>query len=211
MKKIIILILLLAFTLISCKQSTTFDNTPSDDIDGIPIVSNEEEEEENDDPYPLQEITDERIKIADNKKVFSDLGITFSFPVDWIGMELNAEDLSSYSFRHPEFENASFDYYITGATYLYDVPNEDEYINKLSDNLKNLKIHSFTKDTLSGYECKKIVFSYTSEDTEFIHINYEYVIVGFAGYSFSIKYPSTQSETYEGVFESIVNSIVFKD
>ncbi|MBQ3562020.1 MAG: hypothetical protein IJD71_00620 [Clostridia bacterium] len=225
MKKITVLFLLLIFMLAACKQPNLPSNNESDtildnvDSSVISVPQNTDAIEANSSateedffaPYTMIEISDERIKISNNKKVFSDLGITFSFPVDWIGMELNAEDLSSYSFRHPKFENARFDYSKTGAAYLYDVPNEDEYIKELPDNLENLRIHSFMKNTLSGYECTKVVYSYTSEDTEFIHINYEYVIVGFSWYTFSIKYPSAQSETYEGVFESIVNSIVIKD
>jgi len=47
------------------------------------------------------------------------------------------------------------------------------------------------------------------ENTEFIQVNYEYLVVGNRLYRFSIHYPATEKQTAQPAFESILNSIAF--
>ena len=212
--------------LAACKQPNLPSNNESDtildnvDSSVISVPQNTDAIEANSSateedffaPYTMIEISDERIKISNNKKVFSDLGITFSFPVDWIGMALNAEDASIYYFRHPELgEKCEFSFELSFTELFSSERNEQEYLEYLTfDKREKVKIDSFTKEKVGGYQCRKVVSSYSLENTEYIRIDYAYVIVGLKLYDFAIEYPASERETLQPIFDSIINSIKFK-
>ncbi len=212
MKKITVLFLLLIFSLTACKQPSIPSYTQSDTIsDNKNVSTTSSKEDEINAAYTLQDVSDERITTVDNKKVFDHLGITISVPKEWRCMEVNGEDGSSYFFRHPELgEECQVALSITGFEYLNE-RTQKEYLEYLSDVVgKNVKINSFTKENVGGYDSTKIVSSYSSGNTDFIRIDYDNITVGVRLYDFIITYPASEKETLEPIFNSIVNSIGIK-
>ncbi len=162
------------------------------------------------DLYAIREITDDRVTIEGSKKIFNApiIGVSFSIPVDWKCMEQQGEDGSTYFFREPNLgENCEITMRITGAEYLYE-RTKDEYLKYVS-NLENLQLDYYEKETLKGYRCTKAVYSYTEENAVLTCIHYDNVVVESRMYDFYITYPASESNTYNAVFESIINSVNF--
>ena len=74
---------------------------------------------------------------------------------------------------------------------------------------EDVVIDSFTKETIQGFPCTKIVFSYTEDNTKFIGIWYDSLIDGPQLYIFRIRFPAEESKTYEKEFAAIMNSVRF--
>lgn len=163
------------------------------------------------DPYAIREITDDRVTIAGNKKIFNApiIGVSFSIPVDWKCLVQQGVDGSTYFFREPNLgENCEITMHITGSEYLFD-RTKDEYLNTYLSNLENLQLDYYEKETLKGYRCIKAVYSYTEDNAAFTCIHYDNVVVEFRMYDFSITYPAAERDTYKEMFESIIDSIEF--
>ena len=163
------------------------------------------------DPYAIREITDDRVTIAGNKKIFNApiIGVSFSIPVDWKCLVQQGVDGSTYFFREPNLgENCEITMHITGSEYLFD-RTKDEYLNTYLSNLENLQLDYYEKETLKGYRCIKAVYSYTEDNAAFTCIQYDNVVVEFRMYDFSITYPAVERDTYKEMFESIIDSIEF--
>lgn len=175
-----------------------------------PIEETDPTEETVYDPYPTVQIEDGRITVDGSKKTYRDDGITFSFPVDWLGFECRGEDGTSYFFEDPTSDKSGkFSFYLTASYYIHERTTEAEYLELYSHSpeLTDVKIISLTKETLSGYECTKVVASYKCEGTEYIKIDYDYVITGVRRYDFSVTYPASERATDEPVFDAIIASV----
>lgn len=219
-KPLIFLVLLyFIFTLTACKQAPVPSDAQLDDasnsVDANDTASNNNEtadtsssEEKNDNLYPYPEISEDKITIEGNKKIFNDSWIMFSLPIDWKCMVQGRPDGSLFHFQEPNLgENCEMTMSITGSEYLND-RTKDEYLKYVS-NLENLKLNYYEKETLKGYRCIKAVYSYTTDNTEFIRIHYDNVVVESRMYDFYITYPASESNTYNAVFESIIDSVNF--
>lgn len=214
MKKILLLLVLfcLICTLAACKQpSITSDATSNvlSDNKTIHITTSSKEDTTSSD-YTFKDISDKRITTIDNKKNFVYSGIAISFPTEWKCTESNGEDGSSYFFSHPQLsKKCQFAVSITSVEYLNE-RTQNEYLEYLYDVVgKDAKIKSFTKEKFNGYDCTKIMSSYSSENTQFVRIDYNNIAVGIRLYNFIINYPSSEKETFEPIFNSMVNSIEF--
>lgn len=209
MKKTLLLFLsfCLICTLAACKQPSIPPDTSSDNKN---INSTSSNGEINSD-YALKDISDERITIVDNKKFFNHLGIIINVPKEWRCLELNGEDGSSYFFRHPELSKKfQVALSVTGVEYLKD-RTQKEYLDYLCDILgKDVKIDSFAKEKVGGYDSTKVVSSYSLENTNFIRIDYDNITVGVRLYKVTITYPASEKETLEPIFNSIMDSVEFK-
>jgi len=200
----------LSSTTSDTQLNTTLDTQPDTTLDTNGSDATSTTAETVYDPYPIHEIDDDRITVDGDKKTYTDIGITVSIPVDWTCLEINGEDGSSYFFREPELgDKCEFSFWLFfSELFTYERTTEEEYLKLFSSyDMTDVEIISFTKETLSGYSCTKVVTSYSSEGTEYIRIDYDYVITGVRWYDFSITYPAAEKDTYEPVFESIVNSI----
>lgn len=197
----------------ACKQPPSPTNNQSDSLLNGTQSNNSVTEKENNNHYQLHDVSDEKITIAENKKVFSDSGITISLPINWNCKELNAEDATSYFFRHPELnDKCEFIYEVTSTEFFSKKRTEEEYLEYLSyDNHKDIKIDSFTEEKVGGYNSTKIVSFYSFENSKFIRIDYDYIVIGVRLYSFTITYPVSEADDLASIFDSIVNSIKFKD
>lgn len=172
--------------------------------------------EETDDLYPLLEITDERVITKGNKKIFKDLNITLGFPLDWKCFERHGEDGGAYFFQDAELgdecqlilsvtakESVPSDVYLNERT-------QSEYSQYLSEaGYKDAKINSFTKEKVGGYNCTKVVFTYSKENTKYTQIDFGYIVDDVRLCDLTIIYPTNESDTYEDIFESIINSVKF--
>ena len=160
--------------------------------------------------YVLREITDDRVKIENNQKIYNDnFFFSLTLPVDWKGLEQQGQDGRSHFFRDPVLgENCQFSLHVTGAEYLYERTPE-QYREYLSNSHQNLVIDSITKETIQGYQCTKVVYSYTKDETKFINVWYVNLIVGRRLFDFSIIYPADQKDTYEPILAAIVDSVLF--
>lgn len=162
------------------------------------------------DPYPTLEIVDGRITVDGSKKTYRDERITFSFPADWTGFECPHEDGTSYFFEDPTSDKSGkFSFYLTASYYIHERTTEAEYLELYSHSpeLTDVKIISLTKETLSGYECTKVVASYKRDGKEYIEIDYDYVITGISRYDFTITYLVSESAACEPVLEALTDSI----
>lgn len=203
MKKIGVLFLLLICMLTACNQQVT--NGSDKDI-----TSSNGEDNDND-IYGLHDIPDEKFLIIENRKTFNELGVSVTVPIDWRCMESNGEDGNTYFFRDPKLgEKCQFVLSVTGSEYLNE-RTEKEYLEYLICIAgKDAQINSFTKEKVKGYESTKIVSSYSLDNTNFIRIDFDNIVVGVRCYDFTITYPASENETFDDVFESILNSVKFQ-
>jgi hypothetical protein len=157
--------------------------------------------------FPIEED-----KITTNKtlKTFKDLGLTFQFPAQWDALQQQGEDGTTYFFREPDLkEKCQLIVSITGAEYKND-RTKNEYLEYLSSSYENVEISFYENQSLSGYEGKKVIATYVEDNQEFIRIAYDNVVAGVRMYDFTITYPESQKETYDDIFNSILQSIVIE-
>ena len=168
------------------------------------------------DPYPMLEITDERIVKSQSKKKFNDIGISLTFPLDWKCFERHGEDGGAYFFQDAELgeecqlifsimakESVPSDVYLNERT-------KSEYSQYLSEaGYKDAKIISFTKEKVGGYNCRKVVFTYSKENKKYTQIDFGYIVDDVRLCDLRITYPSNKNAEYENIFESIINSVEF--
>ena len=166
-------------------------------------------EKEPDDPYALRDIDDDRITIEGDKKTYRDPGLVLSFPVEWKGLTQSGGDGSSLFFRESEVDTtAGLSVYITLSDYARDW-TEAEYLERFSySDMNDVKIESFTKETLSGYGCTKLVVSYVYMGTEYVQTYYTHIVTGARMYEFTVTCLASEKQELEPVFASIIDSIV---
>ncbi len=224
MKKIVglFLSLCLIFLFTACNQSVTTSSNSNiiSSNTGSNIISNPQNTEDIEVNNPtmgeatntISEISEELFTKSDDKKTFNEGNITLTVPIDWECKVLSGEDGKSYFFRNPKLDKkCELSFGITFTELFTGEFTEEEYLEYLTfDKRENVKIDSFTKGKVGGYKCRKVVSSYLFENTEYIRVDYNYVIVGFRLYNFIIEYPASQHETFETIFNSIINSIEFK-
>jgi len=170
---------------------------------GYQFISNVEEY--NPDPYPIHEISPNRITVDGSEKVYSDTNFALRVPADWLAQEKHMEDGTIYYFDDPALKNCHLYVDHTGAEYVYE-RTEAEYL-ALFSKLEDVKILSYTKEQLSGFDCIKVVYSYTAGGTAYTAVRYDNIIRGFALLQFSLVYPTAESERLAPVFDAIVDSI----
>ena len=163
------------------------------------------------DPYAIREITDERFVTVGDKKVFNNTQITLSVPDSWKCFTASGEDDVAYYFKEPVLGekcqlrvNVTFAHYYSGKEL-----TQENYLNSLSRSYEDVAIESLTKETIRGYACTKVVYSYTEDNTKFIGIWYDSLIEGPRLYHFRIRYPAEEREAYEKAFAAIMDSVRF--
>ena len=186
-----------------CPTGDTYTVTLRKTYSGYQFISNVEEY--NPDPYPLHEISANKITVDGDKKTYKGAYVTLSVPVDWLALEQHFEDFTNYYFKEPTLDRCQLTFSSTGSEYARE-RTEAEYLERFS-HLENVKILSYTKKTLSGFGCTKVVYSYSSEGTEYIGTLYDNVITGLCMYEFAIVYPTAESARLAPVFDAIVDSI----
>jgi len=190
-------------------EATENNNTLNTESQQNPPTEATGSEATEENPYAIREITDERVVITGDKKVFKNTNFALSVPLDWKCLTASGEDDVVYYFQDPVLGNkCHLSVSVTFAVFDRNFTLE-QYLEILSYYQKNVVIDSFTKEAIQGYECKKLVYSYTEENTKFVGIWYDNVNEGVLLYDISVRYPVSERDTYEAVFESIINSIRF--
>lgn len=187
------------------KSNNTEETKPDDKDEANP---DDKETEEN--PYAFREITDDRVKIKANQKIYEDeLFFSLTLPHDWKCFEQQDEDGRSHFFRDPVLgENCQLSIRVTGAVYAKE-RTQDEYLKLLSYSYKNVVIDFITKETIQGLQGTKIVYSHTKDGVNYIGLYYNNFIDGVRLFDIWVNYPADQKDTYEPILAAIVDSIVF--
>jgi len=162
------------------------------------------------DPYAIHEPSDSDLTVDGTKKTYNERYITLSVPSDWLTLEQHGADGTIFFFEDPTTERCRLSFYVTGSVYAV-YRTQAEYLELISGwGYENVNILSYTKEKFSGYDCTKVVYSYTENGNSYIATRYDNVITGFRMYDFSIVYPAAESERFAKVFESIMDSIALK-
>lgn len=210
MKKSLLLFIsfCLICTLVACRQS----DVTSDATSYLSSNNTTTSSLEADPDYTFTDTPDEKITTVGNEKFFKYLGISFNIPKEWEYTQSVGEDGSAYSFSHPMLsQKCQFTVSITGAEYLYEI-TQNEYLEYLCDVAdEDAEIKSFTKEKFKDYDCTKIISSYTSENTQFVRIDYNNIKLSPRLYNFTIIYPAAEKESLKPIFDSLVDSIEFTD
>ena len=163
------------------------------------------------DPYPIREITDETISTKGDIKFFNNGQLTLRVPNSWKCFTASGEDDVAYYFRDPVWGekcqlrvNVTFAHYYSGKEL-----TQEDCLKALSRFYEDVAIESLSKETIRGYACTKLVYSYTEDNTKFIKISYDGLIEGPRLYEFVIKCPAEERENYKNTFSSIMNSVQF--
>lgn len=176
------------------------------------IVGTAEEWKEPENPYPLREITDGRVIAGEKNQTYKDSFVTLNFPLGWKCLERQGEDGHFICFQDPVLgENCQLSIYLTGSTmYTYDYTRED-YMAHLTGyyGYKDVVIDSYSKETIQGFPCTKVVYSYTEDNTRFVGARYDDLIEEPRLYHTTIVYPAAERETYEKEFAAIMESLRF--
>lgn len=193
--------------------NATLNVSPSDATEGTEPKSEEitqrlpDNTTEN--PYAIREITDGTVTVVGDKKVFNNTQLTLSVPASWKCLTASGEDNVAYYFQDAMMGEKCQLYIDVTFTYYYKERTRDEYLESLSRSYENVVLDSFTTENIHGFPCAKAVFSYTKDNTTFVGIRYVNLIEGPRLYYFRITYPAAERNTYETVFESIIDSIQF--
>lgn len=212
MKKSIILLLCLMALLTACDKPDANSGTQSSAASASIGSDAASSEADVNDEYALHDIPEDMLTVEQSKTIFSEAGVSVAVPVTWKGFEQKDDNGASYSFRHPELDDkCSFELSFRNSEYYYK-RTEEEYLIYISNaKRKNVKINAYTKQQLNEYWGVKVISSYTTDDTEFIRIDYDYVVVGNRLYHFTIVYPASQSDNFEEDFISILDSIELRE
>ena len=164
------------------------------------------------DPYALREITDGRVIAGEKNQTYKDSFVTLNFPLGWKCLERQGEDGRFICFQDPVLgDNCQLFIYLTGSTiYTYDYTRED-YMAHFTGyyGYEDVVIDSYSKETIQGFPCTKVVYSYTENNTRFAGTRYDDLIEEPRLYHITITYPAAKSETYEKEFAAIIESLQF--
>jgi len=163
------------------------------------------------DPYAIREITDGTVSTKGDIKLFNNGQLTLRVPNSWKCFTASGEDDVAYYFRDPVWGekcqlwvNVTFAHYYSGKEL-----TQEDCLKALSRFYEDVAIESLSKETIRGYACTKLVYSYTEDNTKFIKISYDGLIEGPRLYEFVIKCPAEERENYKNTFSSIMNSVQF--
>jgi len=163
------------------------------------------------DPYPTLEITDNRVKIENNQKVFDWYPyFSVTLPVDWKCYIRQGEDGSNYYFQDPILgDKCQLSARLAEAWTAKD-RTEEEYRKLYSSyrSYEDVVIESVTKETVGTLQGTKVVYAYTYEGTRYIGILYDNYIDRLRVFDLQIVYPADQKDTYESIFAAIMDSAV---
>ena len=162
-------------------------------------------------PYAIREITDDRVTAGKKNQTYRDSFISLSFPLGWKCLEQQGEDGRFLYFQNPVLgEKCGLSIYLSGAIYAYEYTRED-YMAHLTGyyGYEDVVIDSFAKETIQGFPCTKVVYSYTEDNTRFVGTQYDDLIEEPRLYHFTITYPAAESKTYEKEFAAIIESLRF--
>ena len=192
-----------------CFSDDMYTVTLSKTDTGYQFISNIDIDDDHN-PYAIHEISADKLTVDGSKKTYTDQGITLSVPSDWLALEQHGEDGTTYFFEDPTTERCRLSFRVTGSVYAV-YRTQAEYLKLFSGwGYENVNILSYTKEKISGYDCTKVVYSYTEDGNAYIGTRYDNVIRGLGMYEFSTVYPAAESERFAKVFESIMDSIVLK-
>ena len=192
-----------------CLTADKYTVTMRKTAKGYQFISNTDVADDYD-PYAIHEISADKLTVDGTKKTYKGQNITLRVPVDWLALEQHGEDGTAYYFREPTLDRCQLTFYTTGSQYARE-RTEAEYLELFSSSERtDVKILSYTKETLSGYGCTKVVYSYTDDGIEYIGTCHDNVITGLCLYDFTITYPAAESERFAPVFELIIDSIVLQ-
>lgn len=192
-----------------CFSDDMYTVTLSKTDKGYRFISNIDIEDDHN-PYAIHEISADKLTVDGTKKTHTDQCITLSVPSDWLALEQHGADGTIFFFEDPTTELCRLSFYVTGSVYAV-YRTQAEYLELISGwGYENVNILSYTKEKFSGYDCTKVVYSYTEDGNAYIGTRYDNVIRGLGMYNFSIVYPAAESERFAKVFESIMDSIVLK-
>jgi len=160
-------------------------------------------ENENADPYPTLEITDDRVKIENGQKVFDSYPyFSVAFPADWKCYIRQGEDGSNYYFQDPALGDKCRLSVSLAEAWTAKERTEEEY-RKL---YPSRHLESVTDETIDNIQGKKVVYTYTTDGTEYVMISYVNFVDRLRAFSLHIVYPADQKDTYEPIFAEIINS-----
>ena len=203
------------------KESTQFAQTEAtgtaqpDNTEAIQPEPTEatktEDKEEDENPYGLKEVTDYRVKIQDNQKVFDSYPyFAVAFPADWKCFLMQHEDGSNYYFRDPVLDDKCQLSISIFGSYAAKECTEEEYRKLFSSHrdFEDVVIESVTKETIDNLQGTKVVYSYTYEGTRYIRILYDNFVDRLRAFDLQINFPADQKDTYEPIFAAIIDSTV---
>ena len=160
-------------------------------------------ENENANPYPTLEITDYRIKIENNQKVFDSYPyFSVAFPTEWKCYIRQGEDGSNYYFQDPALGDKCRLTVSLAEAWTAKDRTEEEY-RKLHP---SRHLESLTTETIDGLQGKKIVYTYTKDGTEYVMISYVNFVDRLRAFSLDIVYPADQKDVYEPIFNKMIAS-----
>ena len=124
--------------------------------------------------------------------------------MNWKCYIRQGEDGSNYYFQDPALEeNCRLAVRLAEAWTAKD-RTEEEY-RKLHP---SYHLESLTTETIDGLQGQKVVYTYTSEGTEYVAIHYNNYIDNLRAFSLSIVYPAAQKDVYEPIFAAMIESTV---
>ena len=163
-------------------------------------------------PYAIREITDDRVVAGEKYQTYRDSFISLHFPLGWKCLERWGEDGRFICFQDPALgEKCQLSiYFASAAIYTYNYTREN-YMAHFSGycGYEDVIIDSFAEETIQGFQCTKIAYSYTEENTRFVGTRYDDLIEESRLYHFAITYPAAESKTYEKEFAAIIESVRF--
>ncbi|MBQ3528937.1 MAG: hypothetical protein IJA47_00415 [Oscillospiraceae bacterium] len=175
------------------------------------IFGTAKEWEEPENPNPIMEITDGRVTAGEKNQTYTDSFISLNFPLGWKCLERQGEDGRFIYFQDPVLgENCRVSIYLSVPVYTYNYTKED-YIAHFTGycEYEDVVIDAYSKETIQGFPCTKIVYSYTEQNTRFVGVRYDDLIEEPRLYHSTITYPAVESETYEKEFAAIIESLRF--
>lgn len=162
-------------------------------------------------PYAIREIIDGRVIMGEKYQTYKESFISLNIPLGWKCLERWGEDGRFLYFRDPIFgENCQLSIHSSGAMHYSHYTRED-YMAHFTGyrGYEDVVIDSFSEETIQGFPCTKIVYSYTENNTRFVGIRYDSLNEGPRFYDFAITYPAAESKTYEEEFAAIIESVRF--
>ena len=156
-------------------------------------------------PYPTLEVTDSRVKTENNQKVFDSYPyFSVAFPADWKCYIRQGEDGSNYYFKDPTLGDKCRLAVGLAESWTAKDRTEEEY-RKI---YPSYHLESLTTETIDGLQGQKVVYTYTSDNTEYVTIHYNNYVDNLRAFSLSIVYPAAQKDVYEPIFAAMIESTV---
>ncbi len=153
--------------------------------------------------------TEEEVGEDQTVQQYTDAGIYYEYPLEWVRTEERGEDGCRVRILNPDEEDGAVFELVQGEAWRVNLDyTKEDYVQFLSEKYAGLEIIDLAAISIDGYDAKKLQFIYEENEQKCVGTKYM-VIVDLVSFEMTYVYPFEKAKEYEKQGEEVIESIRF--